>query len=375
MDDDVLQAIFTHWIGTKWAVELKSFLQDIQKSPDLWKKNTRVPEEDLARRKYYLGAAAHSSRGRPSNTEEDRQETYRDHFFLAPLPSNLYEETMGYDDEEEEEEEDDASDSDKGDRLSPKEIKQLLLRTLATEFLVRRSLEGEAAVIQSDFQWFATGLAHNSIFAVLRFMGFQEEWISFFKKVLEPPLDMLNGKPVRTRKRGLPMAHIFEKFIGEMVMFFMDMAVNQHTGMNLYRFHDDLWLCGKPDRCAKAWQTMEEFAKVMGLEFNKHKTGSVYFVEGERTRKSEIVKALPEGPVVMNFMVLDPKSGNWAINQEHVQEHVKQLQKQLAGCKSVLEWIRTWNSCIGRFFSYTFAEYVFYNLSADNHPSQTMLTP
>ncbi|KAL2375415.1 hypothetical protein RJ035_000347 [Blastomyces gilchristii] len=354
MDDDVLHAIFTHWIGTTWAVQLKRFLQDIQSHAGVWKKNSRIPQEDLARRRYYLGVDAHSALARGTNAEQDRQETYREHFFLSPLPSTRYEEARGYDDDDDDD--DDASDDSRGDRLNPKEIKQLLLRALATEFLVRRSLDGEAAVVQSDFQWFATGLAHSSIFAVLRFMGFQEEWITFFKKVLEPPLNMLNGKPVRTRKRGLPMAHIFEKFMGEIVMFFMDLAVNQHTGMILYRFHDDLWLCGKPGRCAKAWQAMEEFARVMGLEFNKNKTGSVYFVEGQRSKKPEIVKALPKGPVVMNFMVLDPKSGNWEINQEHVLEHVKQLQKQLVGCKSVLEWIKTWNSCIGRFFSYTFAD-------------------
>ncbi|EGC48889.1 conserved hypothetical protein [Histoplasma capsulatum var. duboisii H88] len=353
MDDDVLQAIFTHWIGTNWAIQLKTFLQGVQNNPKVWKNNFRIPQEDRAKRRYYLNCNDHSGSEGGANAEQDRQETYREHFFLAPLPSKFYEESGGYDDDDDG---DDASENGKGGRLNPKEIKQLLLRTLATEFLVRRSLDGEAAVVQSDFQWFATGLAHSSVFAVLRFMGFQEEWISFFKKVLEPPLDMLNGKPVRTRKRGLPMSHIFEKFMGEMVLFFMDLTVNQHTGMILYRFHDDLWLCGKPDRCAKAWQIMEEFAKVMGLEFNKSKTGSVYFVEEQQPKNPEIVKVLPEGPVVINFMVLDPKSGSWVINQEHVLEHAKQLRKQLAGCKSVLEWIKTWNSCIGRFFSHTFAD-------------------
>jgi hypothetical protein len=65
----------------------------------------------------------------------------------------------------------------------------------------------------------------------------------------------------------------------------------------------------------------------------------------------------------MNFLILDPSSGLWTINEEHVQQHVKQLQKQLAGSKSVLEWVNTWNSCVGRFFSYTFGEYVFSNNS------------
>ncbi|KAK2811174.1 hypothetical protein FQN50_002271 [Emmonsiellopsis sp. PD_5] len=388
MDDDVLHTIFTHWIGTIWAVELKGYLQGMQKNPSVWKGSSMaMPPEELAKRKYYLGSSFSSYN---TNVDALRQESYRDHFFLAPLPSKLYQSTGGgYDDDDDEDDEEELN-------LSPKQIKQLLLRTLATEVLVRRSIDGEAAVVQSDFQWFSTGLAHSTIFAVLRFMGFQEEWITFFKKVLEPPLDMLNGKPVRTRKRGLPMAHIFEKFIGEVIMFFMDLAVNHESGMILYRFHDDLWLSGKPAECAKAWNTMETFAKVMGLEFNMNKTGSVYFVEEERKRKPEIARALPKGPVVMNFMVLDPESGHWVINKEHVMQHVAQLQKQLAGCKSVLEWTKTWNSCIGRFFSYTFADpancfglshvtktleahkqiqsYLFSNSTVAQHLSQTIST-
>ena len=345
MDDDVLEALFTHWIGTSWAVSLKATLQDVTRYTGIWKQATKAPHDEKQKRKYFDIPHIETS-----SVDHQRQTTYRDHFFMAPLPSKLFEEAGGYDD-------DDTGPETDPDRLSPKEIKQLLLRTLATEVVMRRSLDGEVAVVQSDFQWFATGLAHSTIFAVLRFMGFQEDWIAFYKKALEPPLDMLNGKPVRTRKRGLPMAHVFEKLLGELVLFFLDLAVNQEANMLLYRFHDDLWLAGKPQDCAKAWQTMEKFTSLMGLEFNKHKTGSVYLVEGEgRVRDESIVNALPKGPVIMNFLVLDPKTGEWIINKEHVQQHVEQLQKQLTGSKSVLEWVKTWNSCIGRFFSYTFGE-------------------
>lgn len=346
MDDDVLQALLTHWIGTRWAVSLKASLDNLFSYGSIWKRKIHLPQEQTQLESFYHAPYYGSNQRESVGTE--RRDTYKNHFFLAPLPSRLFEEAGGYDDD------DDQPKADPN-KLSPKDIKQLLLRTLATETLVHRSLDGEVAVVQSDFQWFATGIPHTSIFAVLRFIGFQEEWITFFKKALEPPLNMLTGEPVRTRKRGLPMAHIFEKFIGEVVLFFMDLAVNQEAEMYLYRFHDDLWLCGKPDRCAKAWQSMEAFAKVMGLEFNKNKTGSVYLAD--RTAKDpNVVETLPKGTVSMNFLVLDPESGRWVINQEHVQEHVNQLQKQLLGSKSVLEWVKTWNSCIGRFFSYTFGE-------------------
>ena len=345
MDEDVLDALFTHWIGMEWGVSLKNVLDEVTMHAGFWKSANELTPEEVQESDYYKFPRERNS------VDKERQKEYGKHFFMAPLPSELPQSGDPYDD-------DYSEPGTSPEKKSPKEIKQLLLRTIATEVIVRRSLDGEVAVVQSDFQWFATSVAHSTIFAVLRFMGFQEEWINFFKKVLEPPLDMLNGKPVRTRKRGLPMAQIFGKLFGELVLFFMDLTVDQEARMLLYRFHDDLWLVGKPQKCAKAWESMTTFAKVMGLEFNKHKTGSVYLLEGDKTRDPNTAKALPEGPVVINFLVLDPNSGDWTINKEHVQQHVEQLRKQLAGSKSVLEWIKTWNSCIGRFFMYTFGEYV-----------------
>ena len=348
MDEDVLQALLTHWIGTRWAVYMKGTLNRLRWNKSLWNQCASIPDDARAKSKYYFDEWTSSAVRGDQNIARERQKTYDDEFFMSPLPSKEFEEAGGYDD-------DDDVPGDDG-KKSPKDIKQLLLRTLATEVIVRRSLDGEVAVVQSDFQWFATGIAHATVFAVLRFLGFQEEWITFFKKVMEPPLNMLDGGDVRIRKRGLPMAHIFEKLFGELVLFFMDLAVAQNGGMHLYRFHDDLWLAGAPKGCAAAWKTMEEFAKVMGLEFNKNKTGSVYLTDGKHPKSTDVIKALPEGPVVMNFLILDPESGKWIINKPHVQEHVQQLQKQLHGSKSVLAWIKTWNSCIGRFFSYTFGE-------------------
>jgi hypothetical protein len=316
----------------------------------LWNHGTQLSEDDIAFLRYYLEPSGYQFNRHMRSVSSDRQKEYMENFFLSPLPSQLFEESGSYDDDD-----DDISDID-STRLSGREMRRLLLRTMATEAHVRRSLDGEVAVVQGDFQWFATAMAHSTIFAVLRFIGLPEEWISFFKKVIEPPLQMEPGGPVRTRKRGLPMDHILEKLIGELVLFFMDLAVNRETGMNLYRNHDDLWLCGSPENCAKSWKIMEQHIKIMGLELNANKTGSVYLVEGDRKRDPEILKALPEGRVDMNFLILDPDSGEWVIDREHAFKHARHLQKQLAGSKSILDWVKMWNGCIGRFFSYTFGE-------------------
>lgn len=72
------------------------------------------------------------------------------------------------------------------------------------------------------------------------------------------------------------MAHVSEKLLGELVLFFIDMEVNQEIDMLPYRYHDDLWLCGEPTLCVHAWEVIQEFAQVTGLMFNHEKMNSVY---------------------------------------------------------------------------------------------------
>ena len=350
MDEDVLQAIFLHYIGTMWCVETKRILSDVIQYTSIWKQGAKMPQDVKDRRQYYLGTSR-------SNTEQNfsldlqRQHTYRDDYFLTQLPASVYEGAGGYDDDDE-----NLDDSVK----SPKEIRQQLLRQLATEMLIHRKVHGEVAVVQSDFQWFATSIPHNTIMTVLRFMGVPEAWLVFFEKFLRAPLNM-NPEPspddkAQTRVRGVAMAHVLEKLIGEVVLFIMDLAVNQEAEILLYRLHDDLWLCAEPKKVAKAWKTMQHVADLMGLEINRKKTGSVYLTDADKTRDEEIEAALPAGSVFIGFLKIDPESGKWVIMQDQVDAHIRQLQRQLAGCTSILSWIQTWNSCIGRFFSHTFGE-------------------
>lgn len=72
----------------------------------------------------------------------------------------------------------------------------------------------------------------------------------------------------------------------------MDLAVKQEAEILLYRLHDDLWLCGEPEKCAKGWKTMQRCAQIMGLEFNMSKTGSVCLSE-DVAEKDRILAILP----------------------------------------------------------------------------------
>ncbi|MCJ1229281.1 hypothetical protein MMC12_005946 [Toensbergia leucococca] len=347
MDEDLLQAMFLHYIGITWSVALKQRLWELFDC--IWKTGTPMSLEDRERWRFYLGNMHQAG---THNVGAERRKTYREDFFMSHLSSSILDNSRAYD-----------ADPADGEKTSSHQIKQQLLRQLATEIHVGRDLDGEVAIVQSDLQWYATGLPHSTLSAVMRFIGVPEAWITFFTKFLEAPLNMspclerlVPDDRVRVRKRGIPIAHALEVFFGELVLFFMDLAVNQEASMLLYRQHDDLWLCGPPQKCAKAWQTMQDFAKVVGVQFNEHKTGSVYLKQGDIEKDEEVLETLPKGPVAVDFLQLCSETGQWTINQEPVDAHVKQLEKQLAACSSVLSWIQTWNSCIGRFFGSTFGE-------------------
>lgn len=354
MDEDVLQTLFVQYIGSRLCNRVKLVLRDFVDHSKLWKWSTRptMTTRDHLRRTFFLG-----SQQEIVSLEEKRKNEFVHTYFLCQLPGTQEawsERGMGsYDNDNDEE-------SASGEaKKEGRNVKQKILRKIATEALVHRQLYGEAAVIQTDLKWFATCLSHSTIFAVMRFIGFSENWITFFKKYLESPLNMDQSsegrepKGSRIRRKGVPMAHASEKLTGELVLFFMDLAVNRETGMLLYRLHDDIWLCGHPDKCARAWEVMHEYAEVTKLEFNHHKTGSVYLSDSP---DKAIASQLPEGPVTFGFLKLDSTSGDWVIDQPQVDAHVQQLQTQLSHCDSVISWIRTWNSCIGLFFRNTFGQ-------------------
>lgn len=381
-DDDILEMLFVQYIGIRLCNILKASLTDFVSDPAIWSwgqgAHCTPQRRDLDRRQYFLGS---SSVVYWKSVQADRKSSFLSTFFLSQLPADeasLYEGNGGYDGDE-----DDSSvgvtqannpDSGTNKDAEPQKtssIKQKLLRQLTCDLLMHRLRgrhhgsgqreEGAAVMLQTDLQWFATGLPHSTIYAVMRYVGFSEDWIRFFRKYLEAPLnldqsaDYRTPKGARVRKRGVPMAHASEKLTGELVLFFLDLTVNRQAGMLLYRLHDDIWLCGEPDASSQAWKHMQEFAKVFGLEYNREKTGSVYLVNDAR-RDNRVAASLPKGSVTVGFLKLHPRTGKWVIDQSQVDAHLRQLRRQLADCDSILGWVQTWNSCIGRFFSHTFGE-------------------
>ncbi|RDL34361.1 uncharacterized protein BP5553_07489 [Venustampulla echinocandica] len=100
-------------------------------------------------------------------------------------------------------------------------------------------------------------------------------------------------------------------------------------------------------------RVMTEFANLMGLKFNKEKTGSVKITrKGEKLDK--VAAGLPKGDVRWGLLKLDLVTGRFVIDQDSVDEHIEELQLQLRACKSVIEWIQVWNLYGVRYFTTNF---------------------
>jgi hypothetical protein len=339
MDMDILQAIFLHYIAVSWCAHLKSVFRHLPKDDRFWRVADGMSAEEKARHEFFIGAY----RTTTDSVCVAERDTFLDTFLLSALPASLSDGGDPYGDDNE------NADDENRTGLG---MRQRFLRQLATDVLIRHSLHGEVAVVQSDLQWYATGLPHSTLLAVLRFWGIPEDFIAFFKKYAEAPLRMspTPGDNVRTRQRGVPITDAFETLFGEMVLFCMDVAVNRLSGMTLIRFHDDLYLHGEPTQTTSAWETIESFVKVFGLDINTSKTGSVYISD---VKDPDLAARLPAGPVGMGMLQLSD-AGEWKIDQDQVAAHTRQLHKQLGQCTSIMSWIQTWNACMGRFFQDTF---------------------
>ncbi|KAI0426110.1 hypothetical protein F5Y09DRAFT_346004 [Xylaria sp. FL1042] len=83
MHEDVLQAIFLHYIGVKWSVFLKGAFRQFRKFDGAWKSSRKpIPQLDQKRRGYYIGP---ESVRRHNSVHSARDQLYRNHYFMAGL--------------------------------------------------------------------------------------------------------------------------------------------------------------------------------------------------------------------------------------------------------------------------------------------------
>ncbi|KAI4925140.1 uncharacterized protein J4E92_007178 [Alternaria infectoria] len=238
----------------------------------------------------------------------------------------------------------------------PMEAKQGLLHLLSTEIVLNTRLHGELTCFSTTFDSWNPLLPHQTIYTVLDFLGVSDRWKKFFERYLQAPLkfnDDPSAEP-RLRCRGMPGSHALSDTLGEAVLFCLDYAANQAAGgPDLYRLGDNVWFWHRDyNTCAKAWASIVKFAEVTGTKLDHKKTGSVRI---SRDSDAEIDDRLPEGEIRWGFLQLDPKSGQFKIDQKMVDGHVEELRTQLQGkMKSVIDYIQVWNSYAATFFSSNF---------------------
>ncbi|KAG6914822.1 hypothetical protein DXG01_015139 [Tephrocybe rancida] len=322
-DPEILDALFLEYIGTLWQVKFKQDFKDVFSS-DLWKPSidpaTRI---EKSRRQTFLGTSSGTG-----NIEASRK-ALREEFFLAGQLATSADSRPVYDEN-----------AGAGPRGNPASIKQTLLHAMTTDCYLNKTLHGAHTVVRTDLEWFGPSLPHASILAVLSFFGVTQEWIDFFTVFLRMPVRFNDDPPntVNIRERGTPISYSLSAVCGEVILFGMDLAVNQGAdGLFLYRIHDDLWFWNADsDKCCAAWKEMNTYTKLVGLTFNASKTGSACV-------GAVLDPRLPAGEIRWGFLVLDHSTGRFVIDQAQINEHIVELRRQLASTKSVLGWINAYN--------------------------------
>ncbi|KAI8956302.1 hypothetical protein F4801DRAFT_573825 [Xylaria longipes] len=420
MHEDVLQAIFLHYIGVKWSVFLKGAFREFRNFDGAWKSSRRsIPQLDQKRRGYYLGPEYVHRNG---SVDSARNKIYRKYYFMTSL--------MGYDEQKQstlegEEEanysvrqqvpqqtqvqramiqqafrqsahskmalpmaaqappapsmrrgtnfidrdsdsikgldsEIDDSDFDSTDRR-PMEDKQRLIRLLSAEIAINTKLHGEVTAFHSVLESWNSLLPHETILNVMALLGVSETWIAFFNKFLRAPLKFLDDSPAtkpRTRRRGTPASHVLSEIFGESILFCLDLAVNQATGgHNVHRMHDDFWFWSRDHEVAKtAWKAVSDFANATRTYVDFGRSGTVRIAR-DPSITLEIDESLPVGDIRWGFLKLSTKTGKFEIDQTVVDKHIVDLRRQLADKrKSVISFIQTWNTFAATFFTSNFGK-------------------
>jgi hypothetical protein len=346
-DEEIHQAILLHFIGASWAAHMKrAFCEFYDAEPWTNPPPHTLTRGDRERRRLFLGE-------RPDDVThsvfEKRKSMYREHFFMTQLPASLKAGIRDYDTSG-------TAQYQNAGEISPLEVKELMHRLATTEMILNTQLYGEFTILQSDFKWWGPSMPHDTVYAVLRFLGVKDKWLAFFRRFMETPVAWTHdgaAAAARTRSRGMPMSHVLSDALGEAVLFCLDRCVARRTGgAFLYRFHDDIWFWGREAKCAAAWGALKEFSAVMGLELNEDKTGCAQtFRDPAARRASGAPEGLPAGEVRFGFLRLDARTARWVLDPAKIDEHIAELARQLEACRSVMAWVQAWNSYVFRFLA------------------------
>jgi hypothetical protein len=404
-EEDIVDMLFLHSLAIGWGMKFKDLASDLMRDSSVFVRNKALTPEEYAKRDYYLlsprpkprqampprhthctvchgppppppfrgpqgmpplpplppppppiiyhGARSRSRsrdriiprskkrnyrRGPPPpppppingglNLNEERYRIYSREFFLSRLPKRY---------------------GSIPETTPANETQAALIKHLATEARLCEALQSNCSHavsgLTANFKSFASSLPHKTILTMLKFVGVPQVWLDVFTRFLEAPLNM--GPVVRgtsdqvlTRTCGLPVAHGMELFLGEVVLCFFDFVVHHKSGGYLYRLRDKCYFVGKPEQVQAAEIALEEFSSVAHLNISIH--GRSDDESWETVGSSFVNFAINEKPLIFN------------IHQDKVEAYARRVKKQLATCTAVLDWIRVWNSTMGKYAPHLF---------------------
>ncbi|CEJ62199.1 hypothetical protein PMG11_10707 [Penicillium brasilianum] len=417
MHEDLIQAIFLQYLGVRWSVFFKSALHDFRKTRHYWKTlRSQVPAIDKKRREFFLDKCSdkpsvqitkesihrkayfvsqlldtefqirkqeegeeeasswgHAKKARAKQSAHRVQSPAGVARFLKAADSVEDEamaesdEDMGFalfDDEHVTSHDPDATYDDiwgtsVKSPANQSQAKQNLLLLLSADTIINKRLHGEITCFRAQYESLYPSLPHSTILAVLTFLGVSEKWLGFFEKFLAAPLKFMDEPDAepRTRRRGTPGSHVLSELFGETTLFCLDFMINQECdGELLWRVNDDMWFWSRDqETCVTAWKAIQRFNETMGISISADTSGGAHITVEKTEQKSTLHPVLPKGKIRWGMLYLNAESGNFEIDQEMVDEHIKELQRQLDDKQgSVFGWIQAWNSYASTFFTYNF---------------------
>lgn len=336
MDEDIITAIFLHYVGARWGIFLKGQFKKIHASK-IWKRGT-----DTVGDLYYNRASIEGYR------RELHQQVY-----LSILPSQMSDLSATA-----EIYEDDPEGHNKS-ALSPMNIKHKLHQMVSNEIQLNNILRPgiPLTIVQADMERFGPSLIHEAVITVMKFFGVTEDWIIFFRTFLETTIKMESpSAPVQIRKKGAPLSHTLSTLLGESILFIMDLHMNQSSGLPVFRIYDDFWFWHhNSEKIVKAWEAMSNYTKLAGLTLNSDKSASV--ICSSELSPNEIShgpEPLPQNRVKWGFIILH-SDGTYRISQELLEPHVIEMHNCLKKAETVMHWINIHNKYL-RFFIRNCAE-------------------
>ena len=225
--------------------------------------------------------------------------------------------------------------------VSPNVTQASLIKHLAAELKLMQMLTGDVSMVKVDIDSLASTVPHSALLGLLQFVGMKGPAFELFKRILEAPLNMgpvIRGTAdqIMTCKNGVHVGHGMQRLASELVIFFLEYAVQQTTGLYLYHVGEECFFLGPVHKCSEALNVMQDFFRMMGLE------DVSYMGPGS------------DDPIRIGCLVLNQDTWSFEIANKYVDLYAACVKKELASCRTLLHWITTWNATIGEYASHLF---------------------